>query len=196
MPSQVEILEQEEIFRAFIFRIDLIKLRFERFDGTMSAAIERVSLERGDGVAGVLHNLEDDTVILVEQFRASTYSKDAGWLVELPAGIVETGEDPAGTMMREIEEEAGYQVNTVHPISTFFLSPGGSSERIFLFYARVNAAARSGEGGGLASENEDIRVIHLPVDEAIAQMQAGAIRDAKTLIGLQWLQLNRENLPD
>lgn len=196
MPSKVEIIARDEIFRALIFRVDHIRLRFERYDGEMSGVIERVSLERGDGVAALLHDPAADTLILIEQFRASTYGKGGGWLIELPAGIVEPGEDPATTMIREIDEETGYSVQTLHPISTFFLSPGGSSERIFLFYARLKPQARSGAGGGLESESEDIRVMITPVAEALAKAQAGAIHDAKTLIGLQWLQLNRAQLPE
>ncbi|NJL95732.1 MAG: hypothetical protein HC915_19380 [Anaerolineae bacterium] len=75
------------------------------------------------------------------------------------------------------------------------MSPGGSSERIFLFYAQVNAALRTGAGGGLETEHEDVRVLSLPLSEARAQIADGRLQDAKTLVGLQWLLLQPHQRP-
>ena len=92
-------------------------------------------------------------------------------------------------MRRELEEEIGYRVTSLQHVSTFYLSPGGLSERIFLFYARVSTTQRVSVGGGLAAEGENIRVVTLPVQEALHRLQSGRILDAKTIIGLQWLKL-------
>jgi nudix-type nucleoside diphosphatase (YffH/AdpP family) len=186
---RVDIIEKQQIFKKAIFEIEATRLRHERFDGSMSDEIMRLNLERGDGVAAVVHNTDDDTIILIEQFRYSTYEKGPGWLIELPAGIVEAGEDPAATMIREIEEEIGFAVDAVEPISTFYLSPGGSSERIFLFYVAVSPDQDRGNGGGKDDEGEDIRRVVLPVTEALGKVKTGEIMDAKTLVGLQWLKL-------
>lgn len=174
-----------------MFRIDELKLRHECYDGTMSPEITRLVFERGDSVAMLLHDSEKDSILLCEQFRTPTMDKDSGWLVEVPAGVLESGEDPAACARRETIEETGYAPKSLRRIACFYLSPGGSSERIHLFYAEVSLADQIGAGGGLAEEGEDIRLIQLPVKEAFAQAAAGEIHDAKTLIAIQWLGLQR-----
>lgn len=177
------------------FTIEEARLRYEQFDGTMSAEIDRSSLQRGDSVAAVVHDREADTVILIEQFRYPAYENGPGWLLELPAGVVENDHDadPAATMRRELEEEIGYHVSDLQLISTFYPSPGGSSERIYVYYAPVTPQARQSAGGGLASEGEDIRLLTLKAADAFAKIASGDIRDAKTIIGLQWLQLQHKS---
>jgi nudix-type nucleoside diphosphatase (YffH/AdpP family) len=195
MPDKVEILEENEIFRKFMFRLIEAKLRFERYNGELSDTITRINFERGDAVAVIMHNPADDTIVLIEQFRYPAYHKAGGWVIELPAGVVEAGESPDETMKREIEEETGYRAAVIHHLQTFFVSPGGTSERIFLYYGRINPQDKVGAGGGLEAENEDIKVMHPTIDEALQLMNDKKITDAKTLIGLQWLQLNRNHLP-
>lgn len=194
MKRRVEILDKKEIFHKFIFRIEEVRLRHERFDGTMSRDLVRLNINRGDSVAAIVHNPADDTILLTDQFRYSTYEKSGGWIYELPAGTVEQDEDPADTMRREMLEETGFEVDLLHHIATFYLSPGGTSERIVLFYARLDSDEPSGQGGGMEYEGEDIRTQVITIDQALAMLQAGEITDAKTLIGLQWLALNRTRL--
>lgn len=197
MKKRVNIIEEVEAYNKAIFRIIEAKLRHERFDGTMSAEIMRLSLERGDGVTAIVHNPDDDTILMIEQFRYPTYGKTQdGWLVELPAGIVEDGEEPKSTMLREIEEETGYRVDTLHHVYTFFLSPGGSSERIFLFYGRVNPENSISIGGGLEDEHEDIRTFTVRIDDVLERLSKQEFQDAKTILALQWLALNRNKLSD
>lgn len=191
---KVVIIDKKDGYKKAIFTIEEVTLRYQRYDGAMSPELLRLNLERGDGVAAILHDPNKDTVTLIEQFRYSTYEKSGGWITELPAGIVEAGEDPVETIRRELIEEVGYHALLLHPISTFYLSPGGSSERIHLYYARLGDKV-SGSGGGLFGEGEDIKTITTPVDVALQMMRDGELHDAKTLIGLQWLQLNRSNLP-
>jgi ADP-ribose pyrophosphatase len=187
----IKIIQRQEVFRRFVFRIDEVKLQHERYDGTMSGEITRLIFERGDSVAMLLHDPAKETILLCEQFRAPTLEKDSGWLVELPAGVVDSGEDPAQCARREAIEETGFAPRALQRIACFYLSPGGSSERIFLYYAEVSLADQIGAGGGLVEEGEDIRLIQLPVKEALAQAAAGGIYDAKTLIAIQWLGLQR-----
>jgi ADP-ribose pyrophosphatase len=191
MSRRVEVLSHETIFKNF-FRIDQARLRFEKYDGTMSEEVTRLVFERGDSVAALVHDPEADTLTFTEQFRYPTVAKGPGWIMEIPAGSVEEGEEPADTMRRELEEEIGCRVETLTPVHSFYVSPGGTSERIHLFYALVTPAHYVSEGGGLASEHENIRVLTLPVDEVLRQLWAGQIHDAKTLIALQWLHLRRQ----
>lgn len=189
MPKKVEILSLERIFDR-IFRINEIRFRHELFAGGMSDELVRLDFDRGDSVAAVVHRTDTNTLILIEQFRISAYYKDngPGWLLELPAGVIDEGENSADAMRREIEEEIGYRTSYLQPMHTFYVSPGGTSERIILFYAQVNAAQRVTRGGGVKAEGEDIRVLEIPVAEAFRRMDTGKIMDAKTIIGLQWLR--------
>jgi ADP-ribose pyrophosphatase len=190
MDRTVNIIERHEIFRRFVFRIDEIKLRHERYDGSMSAEITRLVLNRGDSVAMLLHDGANQTILMCEQFRAPTLAKGPGWLMELPAGMIDGDEDPAESARREAVEETGYSPRSLVKIGCVYLSPGGSSERIHIFYAEVSLADKIAAGGGLLEEGEDIRLILMPAAEAIAKAKNGEIEDAKTLLAIQWLMLN------
>lgn len=191
MPEKVEILSQKRVFDSF-FRINEFRFRHELFAGGMSKELVRLDFDRGDSVAAVVHRTDTETLIFTDQFRVSTYKKGPGWILELPAGVIEEGENPAESMRREIKEEIGYRTSYLHPISTFYVSPGGTSERIILFYAQVNIAQRESSGGGVKAEGEDIRVTEIPIDDVFRRMDAGKIVDAKTIIGLQWLRARRK----
>lgn len=194
MPKRVTLIDRQQIFQKAIFRIEQATLQHEKFDGSMSRPMTRVSLERGDGVTAVIHNTDRDAILLIEQFRYPTYSKAGGWMLELPAGMLKEGEDPKEAMSRELVEETGCEADTLDHVHTFFLSPGGSSERIFLYYAAISDAHCTGEGGGLESEGEDIRSEYIPVDVLKQRMKDGQITDAKTIIGLQWFLMMRAGL--
>lgn len=191
MKRTINIIRRQQVFHRFVFRIDELTLQHERYDGTMSGEISRLVLDRGDSVAILLHDSAKDNILLCEQFRAPTMEKDSGWLVEVPAGILESNEDAEACARRETIEETGYSPRALKKIGCFYLSPGGSSERIHLFYAEVALSDQIGAGGGLAGEGEDIRLIQLPAQEAFAKAAAGEIQDAKTLIAIQWLGLQR-----
>ncbi len=195
--KHVEILDEEIVFKRFIFRIVQARLRHELYNGEMSDTLTRLSLLRGDSVAVLMHDPDAETIILTEQFRYPTYEKtraSSGWLKEIPAGSVEVHESPEKTVSREILEEIGYKLNDIERISTFYVSPGGTSERIILYYARVSPKDQVAQGGGLIKEGEDVRTIIMPVSDALKKLQKGDFHDAKTIIALQWLQLNESRL--
>jgi nudix-type nucleoside diphosphatase (YffH/AdpP family) len=192
MGKVVRILQRREVFKRFIFRIEEVTLEFERFDGSMSGPLTRLILDRGDSVAILLHDADNGFILLCEQFRAPTYQSGPGWVVELPAGIVEAEEDIEECARRETSEETGYSIRKLQPIASVYLSPGGSSERVHIFYAEISPADRTAAGGGLASEQEDIRLIRVARDDAFARARDGQIFDAKTLIALQWLELDSQ----
>ena len=192
MAKKVTVRKERRLLDAF-FKVDEAVLRHERRDGSLSPELSRLNLERGDGVAALLHQTDEDYVVLVRQFRYPTWLRDGpGWILEIVAGMLEESEDPQEAMRREIREETGYRVAALESVSSFYLTPGGSSERIHLFYAAVSSADRLDQGGGMAEENEDIEIVTMPVAEAFAAVDRGDIIDAKTLIALMWLRGRRQ----
>jgi nudix-type nucleoside diphosphatase (YffH/AdpP family) len=168
------------------FKVDEAELSFERFDGSMTPPVRRLVFERGDSVAAVVFDRDVQRLLLTEQFRLPTFEKGPGWLIEIIAGMIDRGEQPEDSIRREIEEELGYRASHIEHIATFYVSPGGSSERIWVYYAEVGDASRVSAGGGLPGEHEDIRVVSISPEEARAALEDGRIADAKTIIGLQW----------
>lgn len=183
-PRRVEVLEKARIYEGFM-SLDRAVVRYERFDGTMSAPVSRLSLERGDAVGVLLYDPERDVVVLVEQFRYPAYAAgQPAWLVEIVAGTVRPGQDPQAVARAEVREEAGYDVETLEHLVTCFLSPGGSSERVHIYQARISVHQRRWPGGGLAGEGEDTCLCIYGREEALARVRSGAIADAKTVIAL------------
>jgi ADP-ribose pyrophosphatase len=191
MGKQVEIINQEDLCNVGFLQVEVVRLRHELYKGGMTAELKRYNVERGDGVAIVLHDPVADSVVFVEQFRYATYRNHGGWIMELPAGILRAGEAPDEAMRREALEEVGYRLTNLQPISVFYPSPGILTERIFLFYSQITPQDRVQPGGGVPAEIEDIRIFNVTFAEVQAKMTAGEIVDAKTLIGLQWLQLKK-----
>jgi len=190
---KVEVLSRRRVFDGF-FKIDEARLRFERYDGTMSEVVQRLVFERGDSAAALVVNPERRTVYLTEQFRYPAHEKGGGWLLDVVAGMIEPGDTSEQTARREILEEAGFEALALEPIATFFMSPGGSSERTFLFCAVFSDAARRSAGGGVASEHEDIKIVEWPIEEFLAHLRGGRLQDAKTIIAGYWLQDNLERI--
>jgi ADP-ribose pyrophosphatase len=169
------------------FKVDEVRLRFEKFDGQMSAVVRRLVLDRGDAVAALVLNTTTQRLLFVNQFRCPTLEKGPGWVTEVVAGMVDAGEAPEGAVRREILEEIGFNVVRLEPISTFYVSPGGSTERVFLYYAEVDDAGRVEAGGGLDAEHEDIELVELDLAAALREVAAGGIVDAKTILAIYWL---------
>jgi len=189
MNKKVIIGSQRIVYDDF-FQIEEAYVRRTRFDGTLSEPLRILNFERGHGAAALVFNTETERVILINQFRYPTYAngQGPGWIVEVMAGMLNPGEDPQQAIRREIMEEAGYQVNELTPIATFYPSPGGSSECLFLYYAEVDNRHKIASGGGLAVEHEDIEIVEYSLPEAWQALAAGQIVDAKTLIALMWLR--------
>lgn len=185
-------IEQKRYILEDVFKVEEARLRHEKFNGEMSNVVRRISLERGDSVAVIVFNLTTNKVILVSQFRYPSYKNGHGWLIETIAGIVDPGETPEESARREVQEETGLSISTLEHISTFYPSPGGSSERIHLYYSEVSGENAKYKGtGGLVSEGEDIKAVELTLDEALSKIKTGEIMDAKTVIGIYWLDNRR-----
>ena len=175
----VEVLRRQRLLDDF-FHVDAVDYRFERFDGQPSAPVRRLVLERGDSVAALLHR--GDRLWLIEQLRIATIGSGPGWLLEAVAGIVDTEESPEVALRREVLEETGFEIEALQWLGSFYLSPGGSSERVHLALAEVGA--RAGPGGGLAEEGEDIRLVEFTPAALRDAWRHGRIVDAKTLIAV------------
>ncbi len=192
-PRRVEIRKQNRLFNDF-FKIDEVVVAHERQDGTMSPDERRLVFERGDAAAVLLLNLDNKSVVLVDQFKVPTLigrlrddrTTTNGWITEPVAGMVEPNETPEATAIRETMEETGYQIRDLKLISMFFSSPGGTSERIFLYFAEVREADRVGKDGGI--DDEDIGVLRMPVAELFDRLAKGAIDDPKLTIAAYWLR--------
>lgn len=154
----------------------------------------REAYDRGNGAACLLYNREQGTVLLVKQFRLpAKLNGHQGFLIETPAGLLE-GMNPAERMRAELEEETGFSVSKLTLVFDAFMSPGSVTEKLACFIGTYTAKDQISEGGGHPDEGEDIEVLHVPLDEALAMIASGAIADAKTIMLLQHLALKRDTL--
>jgi nudix-type nucleoside diphosphatase (YffH/AdpP family) len=186
------IVEEKKFILDDFFKVEEVYLRFEQFNGDMSPRLRRLSFERGNSVAILAFNTDTQKIILINQFRYPTYGNGRGWITELIAGMVDEGELPKESAQRESMEESGLTVSAFEHISTFYLSPGGSSEQISLYYAEVAGEyAKYNKMGGIAKEGEDILSFEISLEEALDKIKTGEIADAKTIIGIYWLE-NRQ----
>lgn len=191
--ADVELLEQRTLWQGY-YRIVGYRLRHRLHGGGWSEPIVREVFERGHAAAVVPYDPTRDQVVLIRQFRPGAYAAGMGpWLWEIVAGILETGESPEQLIEREAREEAGLTLADPLRIGRYLVSPGGTSESCTIFCARVDSALAGGVHG-LATEHEDIAVHALPFAQVRAMLDRDEICNAKTIIGLQWLALNRERL--
>jgi ADP-ribose pyrophosphatase len=179
----VSVIGKRRVFDSF-FKVDELKFRFEKFNGEMSRPVTRLVFERNDSVAAVVLNTDTKRLIFTRQFRAPAYEKGPGWITEILAGMIDPNESPEEALHREVFEESGYRVRVSRHITTFYVSPGGSSERILLYYVEVDDTTLDGSGGGLAGEDEDIQLTEMTIPDAIASVSSGGFVDAKTIVGL------------
>jgi nudix-type nucleoside diphosphatase (YffH/AdpP family) len=169
----------------------------------MSAYVRRLNFERGDAVGVLLFNVDTRSVVLVEQFKLSTLigrrrdepTSQDGWIVEVMAGMISADETPEDAAIRETEEETGYVIESPKLICKFLSSPGGTSERIFLFFAAVTDSNRHGTGKyGVGDEN--IRVLERNVNTLFDMLEQGKIDDPKLAIAAYWLKDNMHLVED
>lgn len=187
-----ELVKREVAYKG-VFTLARYHVRHKLFNGGWSETFVREILERYSASAVIPYDPILDRVILIEQFRPGSMNNPNGpWSLEVPAGILEGGtyDDLA---RHEVEEESGCTVTELIHIYEFFVSPGGSNEYLHMYCGKVDA---SNAGGihGLKHEHEDIRVLNLSFDEAIKKLHDGEVKTVPAIIGLQWLQLNRDKL--
>lgn len=175
----------------------LRKVRFEIRDrlGRWSTQ-EREAYDRGNGATVLLIDWTRRTVLLTRQFRIPAYLNGHldGMLLETPAGLLDD-DDAETAIRREAEEETGCRIRSITPLFDLYMSPGSVTERVAYYVAEYVPTDRIGRGGGLEQEGEDIEVVELDLDDAITAIADGRINDAKTVLLLQWAQLNDPRLP-
>jgi len=162
---------------------------FLRGDGTWQTQ-SRETYDRGNGAVILLYDPERRTVILIRQFRYPAFVNGCDeLLIEAPAGLLDDA-DPESRIRAEVEEETGYTVRDVNRIFEAYMSPGAVTEKLHFFIGRYSPADRTSAGGGHPDEGEDIEVMEVAFDEALAMMASGAIQDAKTIMLLQYAALH------
>ena len=187
-------IEQEKIVYKGFFSIKEYRLRHRLFAGGWSDSLTREVFMRGDAVGVLLYDPKQKAVVLVEQFRTGAIQDGVTpWLTEIVAGGIPAGESPESVAKKEVLEETGSQVETVRPMVSYYVSPGGNAEKFHLFYAIVDASLADGIHG-LKEEHEDIRVRVLSLEACWQALGSGTINNALTLIALQWLQLHHQQL--
>jgi nudix-type nucleoside diphosphatase (YffH/AdpP family) len=150
----------------------------------------RETFDRGNAATLLPYNLKQRTAVLVRQLRYPAYlNGHDDLLIEAAAGLLDD-ETPEIRIRAEMEEETGYRLGAIRKIFEAFMSPGAVTEKLHFFVAEYEPSMRIGSGGGLASEGEDIEVIELAIDEALAMIADGRIVDAKTIMLLQYAALN------
>lgn len=194
VPDQrwVRIIARDRVLDGFM-AVDRYTVVHDRYDGRPSELLARLVLERGDAAAVLPYDPETKRLVLIEQFRLPAFVRgNHGWLWELIAGVCEPGRTPEQVAHSEALEEAGLRLGPLVPLMTIFPSPGGSSERIFLFWSDLRQAEQVASGGGLPESGEDIRVGMFTLAQSLDMVRSGEIVDAKTIVALQCLALAGE----
>ena len=170
----------------------LKKVTFEMtgVDGAKSV-LERETYDRGNGATILLYNKETKTVVLTRQFRMPTFINGnyTGYLIECCAGLLDQ-DNAEDCIKRETEEETGFRIDKVEKVFEAYMSPGSVTELLYFFVAAYSNEMKLHDGGGLQEENEDIEVLEIPFEKALEMMKSGEIKDGKTIMLLQYAQLN------
>lgn len=185
-----EFLGEQPIYDGF-YSVSKASFKHTKFNGGWTGTVEREVLNRGNVIGVLAHDPETDQIALVEQFRFGAKGEaDNPWLMEVIAGMVETGEQPDEVATREAWEEAGITVTAPTLISQYYSSPSSTTEQVFVYYA---ACDLSDVGGvhGLEEEDEDIRVHVVPANDAIRMLENGVIKNAISVVAMQWFQYQR-----
>jgi len=169
----------------------LKKITYEYFkDGKWQKQV-REAYDRGNGATILLYNKENKTVILTRQFRLPSFinGNPDGLLIEACAGLLDR-DDPENCIKRETEEETGYRIKDVRKIFEAYMSPGSVTEILYFFVAEYSYSMKVHEGGGMEHEQENIEVLEIKFDDAMQIVRTGEIKDAKTIMLLQYAKLN------
>lgn len=179
----MKILSTETVYKGFL---TMLKLTVKTSKGEV---IQREVMSRSggkksdDAVAALVFDTVKEEFIFVKQFRSGLFNEESQELIEVVAGTLEQGEDPEKCMVREIEEEIGYKTDSINYVGEYFVSPGGTSEKIYLYL--VSVSEQVSEGGGLADEHEEIEIVRMSEDE----MGSYSFRDMKTMLLIKENQL-------
>jgi len=182
-------VKDERVLSDNHFKVKAVTFEWRRSDGEWQTQ-RREIVDRGNGAALLPYNLARRTVVLVRQFRYQAYVNGCDdLLIEAAAGMLDN-ESPEVRIRAEAEEETGYRLHDVRKIFEAFMSPGAMTEKLYFFVGEYEPEMKTGSGGGLREEGEDIEVLELSIDEALAMIRDGRIADAKTIMLLQYAALH------
>jgi GDP-mannose pyrophosphatase NudK len=188
MNAKVKLLKTEILSNNW-YTLKKVTYEYLKRDGGWQTQ-SREAYDRGNGATILLFSKENKTVILTRQFRMPTFinGNETGMLIEACAGLLDK-DNPEDCIRRETEEETGYKVSEVKKIFEAYMSPGSVTEVLYFFTAEYSMSMKMNAGGGIDQEQEDIEVLEIPFDKAMQMIDDGQIKDAKTIMLLQYAKL-------
>jgi len=176
------------------FRLEKLVFQHDKFAGGKVQPQTREVFERGEAAAVIPYDPVRDEIIWIEQFRVGALQAGLGpWLIETIAGIVEHGENAEEVIRREAMEEAGCKIKEIEKITSYLVSPGGTSEVIHLYCGKTNTE-NIAKYHGLDHEGEDIKAHVLSFTESLKWLKQDKFNSATPMLAMQWLMLNRDRL--
>jgi GDP-mannose pyrophosphatase NudK len=188
--EQIKIIT-EELLSDNWYTLKKYTYEISKRNGTRQVQTREV-YDRGNGAVILLYNKEFKTVILTRQFRLPSFvnGNKKGVLIEACAGLLDA-DNPEEAIKRETEEETGYRIKDVRKIFEAYMSPGSVSEILYFFIAEYTLSMKVHDGGGIEHEQEDIEVLEISFDKTFAMIETGEIRDAKTIMLLQYMKIGQ-----
>ena len=184
---RITVLDRQTLSKRFVKLEKVTVEHATRSSGRIT--VEREIHDHGNAATILLYDPGRKSVVLVRQLRVPVYLNGGeGWMIEAPAGLLD-GDHPAEAIAREAMEETGYLVENPKHLFDAYMSPGTVTERVSFFAAEIDLTKKTGEGGGLADEGEDIEVLDIDLDVAFAMIASGEICDGKTIMLLQWAKM-------
>jgi nudix-type nucleoside diphosphatase (YffH/AdpP family) len=182
-------IKNTEILSDNWYTLKKVTFSIEKKDGSEETQ-SREAYDRGNGAVVLLYNVAHKTIILTRQFRLPTYinGNADGMLIEACAGLLDN-DRPEECIKRETEEETGYKISEVQKVFEAYMSPGSVTEILHFFIAEYSNEMKITDGGGLEEEGENIEVLELSFEEALDMIDKGNIKDAKTIMLIQYLRL-------
>ena len=172
------------------YKLDKVNFDYQLISGEWQNQ-NRESYDRGNGACILLYNSKKNTVVLTKQFRMPSYlnGNGDGMMIEVCAGLLDE-DDPRSCIIKEVEEETGYRINDPIKVLEIYSSPGAVTEIIHYFISEYNSKMKISEGGGKEEETEEIEVLEIDFNRALKMIENGIIKDAKTIILLQYARLH------
>jgi GDP-mannose pyrophosphatase NudK len=173
-------IKKTELLSDNWYILNRVTVEYQKKNGTWDTQ-KREVYDRGNGAAILLYNIHKGTVVLTRQFRLPTYmnGNKTGLLIEVCAGLLD-----------EVDPETGYRLSSVEKVFESYMSPGAVTEILYFFVGEYDASMKVSCGGGLDQEHEEIDVIEIPFEQAYLMIETGEIKDAKTIMLLQYAKIN------
>ncbi|MFD2602858.1 NUDIX domain-containing protein [Flavobacterium suzhouense] len=171
-------------------KLNKVTYKYQLKDGFWQTQ-EREVYNRGNGAVILLYNKNKGTVILTRQFRLPTWfnGNADGQMIEACAGMLDEM-DPEDCIKRETEEETGYNLSDIRKIMEVYMSPGSVTEILYFFVGAYSDDMKTGTGGGLDNEQENIEVLEFDFNDSLRMIETGEIKDAKTIMLLQYAKIH------